>query len=60
MPRYTYLIRVELSDGTVRAFGYSGPENTWVLAGEKQSLAEEFGVPLDNVTVHIPGHGAIL
>jgi hypothetical protein len=60
MPRYTYLIRVELSDGTVKAFGYSGPENTWVLAGEKMKLAEEYGIPLDDVTVHHRDHGAIL
>ena len=30
------------------------------LAGGKQTLAEELGVPLDSVTVHVPGHGAIL
>jgi len=60
MPRYTYLIRVELSDGTVKAFGYSGPANTWVLAGEKMKLAEEYGVSLDSVIVHHREHGAIL
>jgi len=60
MPRYTYLIRVELSDGTVKAFGYSGPENTWVLAGEKMKLAEEYGVDPNNVIVHHRDHGAIL
>ena len=57
---YTYIVRVELPDGSIKSFGYSGPANTWVLAGEKQKLAEEFGVPLDDVTVHMAGHGAIL
>jgi hypothetical protein len=71
MPRYTYLIRVTLADGSVKAFGYptptdrfgykySGPGNTWVLAGEKMKLAEEYGVDPDSVIVHHRDHGAIL
>ena len=60
MAKSAYIIRIELSDGSVRSYRYPNTANTWVLAGEKQKLAEEFGVPLDDVTVHIPGHGAIL
>ena len=60
MSEFAYIIWVKLEDESVRRFGYPIPTNTWVLAGEKQKLAEEFDVPLDNVTVHVPGHGAIL
>ena len=60
MSQYTYIIRVELPDGSIKSFGYPIPANTWVLAGEKQSLAEEFGVSLDSVIVHHREHGAIL
>jgi len=65
MPRYTYLIRVELSDGTVKAFGYSGrvlcdylSNNIWVLDHRKHELAKEYGVDPDNVTVHHRPHRA--
>lgn len=60
MSKYTYVIRVTLADGSVKAFGYPIPANTWVLAGEKQKLSEEFEVPLDNVIVHHRDYGAIL
>jgi hypothetical protein len=60
MSKYEYIIWVKMPDDSVKRFGYPIPANTWVLAGEKQKLSEEFGVPLDDVTVHIPGHGAIL
>ena len=60
MSEFAYIIWVKLEDESIRRFGYPIPTNTWVLAGEKQKLAEEFDVPLDNVTVHVPGHGAIL
>jgi hypothetical protein len=63
MSKYAYTISVKLPDESVKRFGYPVPTayaNTWVMVGEKQKLAEEYGVPLDDVTVHIPGHGAIL
>jgi len=61
MAKYAYIIWVKMEGESIRRFGYPIPANTWVLAGEKQKLSEEFGVPLDDVTVHIPGlRGAIL
>ena len=60
MAKYAYIIWVKMEDESIRRFGYPIPTHTWGLAGEKQKLAEEFGVPLDDVTVHVPGHGAIL
>lgn len=60
MAKSAYIIRIELPDGTVKAFGYLGPANTWVLAGEKMKLAEEYGVDPNKVIVHHREHGAIL
>ena len=60
MAKYAYIIWVKMEDESVRRFGYPIPTNTWVLAGEKRKLSEEYEVPLDDVIVHMPGHGAIL
>ena len=60
MSQYTYIIRVELLDGSIKSFGYPIPANTWILAGEKMKLAEEYGVDPNNVIVHHREHGAIL
>ena len=58
--KYPYRIHVELPDGSVKAFVYSGPENTWVMAGEKMRLAKEYGVNPNNVIVLHREHGAVL
>ena len=56
---YTYLIRVELSGGSRKEFGYLGrvlcdhlSNNRWVLDHRKHELAKEYGVGTNNVTVH--------
>ena len=52
---YTHLIRVELSDGSRKEFGYEHgliePWRLWVLDHRRYELAKEYGVDLDNVTV---------
>jgi len=52
---YTYLIRVELTDGSKKEFGYSDgsvePWRLWALDYRKHELANEYGVDPDNVTV---------
>ena len=58
--KYEYIIHVKMPDDSVKRFGYPIPTNTWVLAGEKMKLAEEYGVDPNNVIVHHRDHGAIL
>jgi len=60
MSQYEYIIRVKMSDDSVKCFGYPIPTNTWVLAGEKMKLAEEYRVDPNDVIVHHREHGAIL
>ena len=57
---HPYRVHVELEDGTVKAFAYKGPANTWVMAGEKMRLAEEYGVDPNSVVVLHRDHGVIL
>ena len=53
--RYTYLIRVELPEGSRKEFGYSDGMidrwRLWVLDHRRYDLAKWYGVDLDNVTV---------
>ena len=49
-----------MPDDSVKRFGYPIPTTTWVLAGEKMKLAEEYGVDPNNVIVHHRDNGAIL
>jgi len=60
MAKYEYIIWVKLEDDSVKRFGYPIPTNTWVLAGEKMKLAEDYGVDPNNVIVHPREHGASL
>jgi len=57
---HPYRIHVEMPDDSVKTFIYSGPENTWLMAGEKMRLAEEYGVDPNSVIVMHRDHGVIL